>query len=121
MPEVLSATRKLFSWFWNFPDCELADSCDLNQLVQQEVFIPKFLDVLNNWNDPFPLFLPAQTTFPQDDQAWMHGRVEEFDEVSCVRRDHREVMIERILPDHMIRPTCKANVRYRLGINTEVS
>jgi len=25
------------------------------------------------------------------------------------------------LPDHMIRPTCKANVGYRLGIHTEVS
>jgi hypothetical protein len=90
--------RKLFSWFWNFPDCELADSSDLNQFVQQEVFLPGVLHVLNNGNEPFPLFLPAQTAFAQDDQSRMHGPVEEFDEVSCVRREHREVMIERILP-----------------------
>jgi hypothetical protein len=77
--------------------------------------------VLDNRKELLPLFLPAPTTFPQDDQAWMHGRVEEFDEVSCVCRDHREVIIERILPDYMIRSTCEANVRYRLGIHTEVS
>jgi hypothetical protein len=28
-----SATEKLFRWFWNFPDCELADSGDFNQLI----------------------------------------------------------------------------------------
>jgi hypothetical protein len=113
--------RKLFSWFRNFPDCELADSSDLNQLVQQEVFIPGVLHVPDNRKEPLPLFLPAQTAFAQYDQSRMNRRVEKFDEVSCVRRDHREVMIERILPDHMIRPTCEANVRYGLRIHTEVS
>jgi hypothetical protein len=65
----------------------LADSSDLNQFVQQEVFIPGVLHVLNDWNEPFPLFLPAQTAFAQYDQSRMNRRVEEFDEVSCVRRD----------------------------------
>jgi len=51
------------------------DSCDLNQLVQQEIFLPGFLDVLNNWNEPLPLFLPAQTTFAQYDQSRMIRRV----------------------------------------------
>jgi hypothetical protein len=67
------------------------------------------------------MFLPAQTTFAQDDPSRMNGRLEKFDEISHVRRDDRRVMIKRILPDHMIRPTRKANVRYRLRIHTDVS
>jgi hypothetical protein len=41
--------------------------------------------------------------------------------LSRIRRDHREVMIESILPDCMIRSTCEANVRHRLGIHTDAS
>jgi hypothetical protein len=37
----------------------------------------------------------------------MNRRVEEFDEISRVRRDDGKVMIERILPDRMIRSTRK--------------
>ena len=44
----------------------------------------------------------------------MDRYIEEFDEVSRVRRDNRKVMIECILPDNMIRSTRKTNVRYRL-------
>lgn len=112
--------RNLLSWLRNLPDRELADSSDLNQFVQQEVFIPRFLHVLDNCNEPFPLFLPAQTTFAQDDQARMNRRDEQFDEVSRVRRDYREVMIERILPDHMIRSSREADVRHRLGKHIDV-
>jgi hypothetical protein len=106
------AYRSPFLGFRNLPDCELADSGNLDQLVQQEIFIAGFFDVLDNWNEPRPLFLPAQTTFAQDDQSWMGRRVEEFDEVSRIRRDHRKVMIERILPHHAICSTDEANVRY---------
>jgi hypothetical protein len=115
-PGVLSANRKLFSWFWNFPNGELAQSGDLNQLVQQEVFIAGFLHVLNDWNEPLPLFLPTQTTFAQDDQSRMNRRVEKFDEVPRVRRYDREVMVEcncqttsSVRP---ARPTCGTDWEY---------
>jgi len=73
-----SATRKLFSWFWNFPDCKLADSGDLDQFVQQEIFIPGFLNVLDNRKEPLPLFLPAQATCAQDYQSRMNRRFRAF-------------------------------------------
>jgi hypothetical protein len=82
---------------------------------------PDFLTSSNNWNEPLPLFLPPQTTLAQYDQSRMNRHVEKIDEVSRIRRDHREVMIESILPDCMIRSTCEANVRYRLGIHTDAS
>jgi hypothetical protein len=44
--------RNLLSWFWDFPDCELADADDLDKLVQQEVFVPGFFHVLDNRNLP---------------------------------------------------------------------
>ena len=75
--------------------------------------------MLNNWNEP--LLLPAQTTFAQYDQSRMSRRVQEFDEISRVRRDDGKVMIERIPPDRMIRSTRKTNVRYRLGIHVDLS
>ena len=82
--------RSLFSGSRNLPYSEPPDSRDLNQLVQQEIFIPGFLDVLDHGKEPLPLFLPAQTTFAQDDQTRMNRLVEKFDEVPRVRRDDRE-------------------------------
>jgi hypothetical protein len=77
--------------------------------------------VFDNRKEPLPLFLPAQITLAQDDQSRMNWRVEKFDEISRVRRDDRKVMIERLLPDRMIRSTRKTNMRYRLRIHTEVT
>jgi hypothetical protein len=47
-----------FSGFRNVPYFELTDSGNLNQLVQQEMFIAGLLHVLDNRSEPIPLFLP---------------------------------------------------------------
>jgi hypothetical protein len=61
---------------------ELVDSGNLDQLVQQEVLIAGFHDVLNNGNAPLPFCVLTQTTFAPDDQSWMNSRFEAFDQVS---------------------------------------
>jgi len=55
------------------------------------------------------------TAFAQYDQSRMDRHLEKFDEISRIRRDDGKVMIERVPPDNMIRPTCKAKVRYGTG------
>ena len=50
-----------FSGLRNLPYFELPDSGNLNQLVQQEVFISGLPHVLDNRSEPLPLFLPTQT------------------------------------------------------------
>jgi len=79
----------------------------LNQLVQQEVLITRLLHLLDDWPEPLPLLLAAQTTLAQHYQSRMDRDIGEFDEVLCVRRDNCKVMIERVLPHDVIRSTCK--------------
>ncbi len=71
--------RSLFSGFRNLPYREPPDSEDLNQVIQQEAFIPGFLYMLDNRKEPLPLFLLGQATFTQYDQSRMNGRLEKFD------------------------------------------
>ncbi len=73
--------RSRLSGFRNLPYFELPDAANLNQLVQQEVFVPRLPGMLHNWPEPLPLFLPAQSTFAQHDLPWMDRCVEKFDEV----------------------------------------
>src|SRR5262249_29411771 len=94
-----------FSGVRNLPYFELPDTGNLNQLVQQEVFIVGLLHVLDHRPEPFPLLPPTQTTLAQDDQSRMDPNVEECDEVLRICCDDRKVMIERILPDSLIRAT----------------
>jgi hypothetical protein len=114
--KTISVPDLAFSGFRNLRYSELPDSRDLDQLVQQEIFIPGFLHVLDNRNESLSLFLPAQTTLAQDDQSRVNRRVEKFDEVSCVRRDNGKVMIKRILPDRIsvrpARPACGTDWEY---------
>jgi hypothetical protein len=51
------------------------------------------------------LFVATQSTLAQDDQPWMHIHIEEFDEVSRICRNNCKIVIKRILPHLMIRPT----------------
>jgi hypothetical protein len=55
--------------------------------------------VLDNRKEPLPSFLPAQTTFTENDQSRMSRSVEKFNEISRVRGDHRKVD-ERLRDPH---------------------
>ena len=78
---------------------------NLNELVEQEVFISRILHILDYRLDAPPLFVATQSTLAQDDQPWMHIHIEEFDEVSRICRNNCKIVIKRILPYLMIRPT----------------
>jgi len=55
--------------------------------------------------DAPPLFVATQSTLAQDYQPWMHIHIEKFDEVSRICRNNCKIVIKRILPYLMIRPT----------------
>jgi len=93
-----------FLGFRNLPYFELSDPGNLDQLIQEEVF-PRLLHMLDIRPEPLPLFLPAKTTFAEDNQSRMDRYIEECDEVLRVRRNNRKAMIQCILPDNMIRST----------------
>jgi len=78
---------------------------NLNELVEQEVFISRILHILDYRLDATPLFVAAQSTLAQDDQPRMHIHIEEFDEVSRICRNNCKIVIKRILPYLMIRST----------------
>ena len=64
IPYSLATAKAYFDFgsrvsrFRNLRYSELPDACDLNQLVQQEMFIAGLLHVLDNRSEPIPLFLP---------------------------------------------------------------
>jgi len=78
---------------------------NLNELVEQEVFISRIFHILDHTLDAPPLFVATQSTLAQDYQPWMHIHIEKFDEVSRICRNNCKIVIKRILPYLMIRPT----------------
>jgi hypothetical protein len=51
----------------------------------------------------------------------MHSDLEEFDEISCIRRNNRKVVIQGIFPHDMICPTRETNMGYGLSIYADFS
>jgi hypothetical protein len=68
--------------------------------------------VLNDRLDLIPLFLASQAAFAQNDQSRMRFDIEQWNEVSPIRGDNRQIVIQRVLPDLAIRPPRQTDVRY---------
>src|SRR5260370_31737294 len=82
---------------------------NLDKLIEQKILILRTLHVVEDRMDAFPLFLAARATFAQYNDARMGSNVKELDEVSCVRRNHRKIVIHTIFPDNPLSPTREAN------------
>ena len=75
---------------------------NLDKLIEQKILVLRTLHVVEDRMDAFPLFLAAQATFAQHDESRMGSNVKELDEVSCVRRNHRKIVIQSIFPHNAI-------------------
>jgi len=76
---------------------------DFDQLVDQEVVIGGFQDVLDYGSEAVPLFVAGQAALAEDNQTRVHLDVEKPDKIARVACNDDKVIFESVVPDFRVR------------------